>query len=264
MKAPYKLLWLYILDECNHAGIWQVDFDVAEIKTGEKLNYDQALKSLGNKIIVFDNNEKWFIPDYIDFQYGELNHKNRVHESVIFLLKKYDLINESLKIKPLTSPLEGAKDKEKDKDKDKDMDEDKDKEKEMEILRQKSENNQIYTSCIKIYFDFIKFKTGIGPKLDSSEGQAMKVIIGFFKTVIEVKEKPLLETIPNALQYIFNHWDRLDDFLRNQLKLKQINSNLTNIINQIKNGTSKDKSRLEHLAEANDNLKGFDWEKIGN
>jgi len=32
MKAPYKLLWLYILDECDHAGIWQVDFDVDEIK----------------------------------------------------------------------------------------------------------------------------------------------------------------------------------------------------------------------------------------
>jgi len=45
MKAPYKLLWIYILDECDHAGIWHVDFDVAEIKIGEKLNLEFALNT---------------------------------------------------------------------------------------------------------------------------------------------------------------------------------------------------------------------------
>jgi len=117
MKAPYKLLWLFILDECDHAGIWQVDFPVAQLKIGEKLKHEEAILAFGNKIIPFDNGEKWLILDFINFQYGELNPANRVHESVINILKKYKLLNnENEIIKPLTSTLQGAKDKDKDKD----------------------------------------------------------------------------------------------------------------------------------------------------
>ena len=113
MKAPYKLLWLYILDECDHAGIWQVDFEVAQVKIGERINLETALQQLNGKIYPFADGEKWFIPDFIDFQYGVLNSENRAHNSVIQLLNKYNL---SLEIKPLTSPLQGAMDMVKDKD----------------------------------------------------------------------------------------------------------------------------------------------------
>jgi len=109
MKAPYKLLWLYILDECDHAGIWQVDLEVAEIKIGEKLNLATAISCFEGKIYVFDSGQKWYIPDFIDFQYGKLNELNRAHNSVINILEKYGL----LEIKPLTSPLQGDKDKDK-------------------------------------------------------------------------------------------------------------------------------------------------------
>lgn len=118
LQAPYKLLWLYILDDCDHAGIWQVDMPVAEIRIGEKLDEKEAIKSFGDKIVVIDNGEKWFIKDFIEFQYGELNPTNRVHESVLTILKKY-------KIKEHISPLQRAKDKDKDKEKDKVRDKDK-------------------------------------------------------------------------------------------------------------------------------------------
>jgi hypothetical protein len=135
MKAPYKLLWLYILDECDHAGIWHVDLEVAQIRTGEKLKLDTALSVFKNKIIVFDGGDKWFIPDFISFQYGELNPANRAHNSVIQLLKKYNLIIDN---KPLTSPLQGAMDMDKEKEKDMDKDMDKDKEGENENLEKPS------------------------------------------------------------------------------------------------------------------------------
>jgi len=122
IETPYKLLWLYVLDECDHAGIWQVDIEVAQLKIGESFTIEDALRNFKGKIISFSNNEKWLIIDFIDFQYGVLNPKNRVHESVITQLSKYDLIDESLKIKPLTSPLQTAKDKDKDKDKEEDKD----------------------------------------------------------------------------------------------------------------------------------------------
>jgi hypothetical protein len=111
LDTPYKLLWFYILDDCDHSGVWQVDMEVAEIKVGEKFDIKKALENFEDKVIPFDNGEKWFIPDFIDFQYGKLNPANRAHESVLNLLDKY-------KNKGLLSPLERAKDKDKDKDMD--------------------------------------------------------------------------------------------------------------------------------------------------
>jgi len=118
LPSAYKLFWLYLTDECDHAGIWHVEMDIAKIRTGEDLNKEDALKLFESKIIPFDRGEKWFLPDFIDFQYGELKPGNRAHDSVISLLSKYNLIE---KIKGHTSPLQGDKDMDKDKDKDKDI-----------------------------------------------------------------------------------------------------------------------------------------------
>ena len=113
LPMQYKLLWFYLLDDCNHAGVWQVDLEIASLRIGYKLNLKDSITALNDKIKVFDNGEKWFIKDFIEFQYGELNEKNRAHKSVISVLNKYNLLSLN---KPLTSPSQGAKDKDKDKD----------------------------------------------------------------------------------------------------------------------------------------------------
>ena len=118
LPMQYKLLWFYILDDCNHAGIWQIDLEIASLRIGYNFKLNEVLTEFGEKVKVFDKDEKWFIEDFIEFQYGELSKKNRAHNSVIALLNKYSL----LKNKPLTSPLQGDKDKDKEKDKDKDKD----------------------------------------------------------------------------------------------------------------------------------------------
>lgn len=91
LSPQHKLLWFYILDDCNHAGIWEVDIEVASIRVGFDLSHDNLPSSFGEKVISFDNGDKWFIPDFIDFQYGELNPNSNVHKSVITLLEKYNL-----------------------------------------------------------------------------------------------------------------------------------------------------------------------------
>jgi hypothetical protein len=125
LEGAYKILWLYILDECDHAGIWHVDFEVAQIRTGEKLDLETALKNFGDRVISFDNDTKFFIPGFIEFQYGELNPENRVHLSVITILARYGIDGN----KGLVSPLRRAKDKDKDKEKAKDKDPSAEKEK---------------------------------------------------------------------------------------------------------------------------------------
>lgn len=91
LDATYKLFWFYILDDCDHAGIWQVDFEVAQIRIGEKIIPSKAMTLLEDRIEIFDNGTKWFLKDFIFFQYGELTPKNRLHVSVINILIKHQV-----------------------------------------------------------------------------------------------------------------------------------------------------------------------------
>ena len=93
LPAKYKLLWLYILDDCCHAGIWETDFEVASIRIGSKVTEKEAIKYYQKQIKIFDDGNKWFIPKFIDFQYGQLNANSKPHQSVIKRIDKYDVYN---------------------------------------------------------------------------------------------------------------------------------------------------------------------------
>ena len=117
LEGAYKLLWDYLYHDCDHAGIWIVDFDIAQIYIGSDMpvNKEDALRYFNKdeqRVIEIDGGKKWFIPSFTEFQYGELNETNRAHKSAIQILKKHNLYNKGLK-----SSLNGAivKDKEKDK-----------------------------------------------------------------------------------------------------------------------------------------------------
>jgi uncharacterized phage protein (TIGR02220 family) len=120
LKGAYKLLWDYIYHNCDHAGIWIVDFEIAQLYIGKDMpiTLNDAIKYFNDgkeRIIEIDNGNKWFVPSFIEFQYGELKENNRVHSSVISILSKNNINPNKL----LLSPLQGAKDKDKDKSKDK-------------------------------------------------------------------------------------------------------------------------------------------------
>jgi len=123
LQGAYKLFWDYLYHDCDHAGIWIVDFEIAQLYLGSdmKVNESDALKFFNEdevRVIPFSCGKKWFIKPFIEFQYGELNPDNRVHKSVINILKKENLYSEN---KGLTNTLQGCKDKDKDKDMDKDI-----------------------------------------------------------------------------------------------------------------------------------------------
>lgn len=124
LEAPYKALWVYLVCECDHAGVWDVEMDVATMRLGMKLDPDKALAKMGSAVVPIDGGKKWWIPEYITFQYGTLNPANKVHASALAILSKYGIDPENIAPpKDLPSPLQGAKDKDKDKDKVKDKEE---------------------------------------------------------------------------------------------------------------------------------------------
>jgi len=112
LPPKLKLAWMYLCDNCDHAGIWDVDMDLMSFQIGEKITLKELIESFSESIT--PHGDRLIIDAFIDFQYGTLNPDNRVHKSVIDRVEK-------IKNKPLTSPLQGAKDKDKDKDKDKEI-----------------------------------------------------------------------------------------------------------------------------------------------
>ena len=158
LQGAYKLLWLYICDDCDHAGIWQVDMEVAAIRIGEKIDIKEAIKSFDEKIVIIDKGNKWFIPSFLEFQYPSgLNSDNRAHNSVIILLEKYNL--RISKNKPLISPSEGSMDMDMVKDMDKDMvkGEKKVKFKENILLTQKEHSQLVTEFGEKHVIDFYEY-----------------------------------------------------------------------------------------------------------
>lgn len=128
LPSEMKLLWIYLCDNCDHAGIFEVDFERISFDLGIEFNeYEEieitVIDFFDGRIEEFNQGEKWFLRGFLDFQYGPFNEKNRVHISANNILIKYNLTwNKEGDIKPLISPLQGAKDKDTDKDKDKDED----------------------------------------------------------------------------------------------------------------------------------------------
>ena len=107
LDPKYKLFWFYLLDNCDHAGIYDADIESASFHIGIEYNKEEILETFNRKIVPFKK-DKWFIPKFVEYQYGELNENNRAHLSVINILTKYNLLGSN---KGLSSPLKGDKDK---------------------------------------------------------------------------------------------------------------------------------------------------------
>lgn len=112
-----KLLWIYLCDSCDYAGVWDVFPQQAELHTGYQYDWETVIDGFNGKVIQVDT-DKWFIPDFIAFQYGALNEKNRVHNSIIKRLEKLGIRQAPSKGlgSPYEAPSKGALVRAKDKE----------------------------------------------------------------------------------------------------------------------------------------------------
>ncbi len=92
LPSKYKLFWMYILDECDHAGIWKVNFKLAQFMIGDNLEQSEVKRILGDRMICVSDNY-WFIMKFLKYQYPNgLKPTVKAQESVINILKSHDLI----------------------------------------------------------------------------------------------------------------------------------------------------------------------------
>ena len=120
----------------------------------------------------------------------------------------------------------------------------------------------IYKKCTEIYFEWFEKLSGVKPKFDAIDGASLKKIISYFKSIHHDANDGTdeFQEVTKMFSIIFLKWETIDPFFQKQTKLNQINSNLQNIINDIKNkhtsrrnANSKDKSvdsRVERVQGA--------------
>ena len=129
LDRDQKLFWLYLLDDCDNAGIWEKNFRAAAFfMDSDTVTESWAMTFLAGKAIPISDS-KWFIPRFVEFQYGELKESCKPHASVISKLRKAGidpLTLEAFQNKDYPKGMNSLKDKDKEQDQEKDKEKDKD------------------------------------------------------------------------------------------------------------------------------------------
>ena len=95
LSKDAKILWIYFITKCNHAGMIKVNEKLCKVQTDIK-DLDKVIKELSNRILSL-NEHLYFIPKFIEFQYpGFPNSKVRQQHSALEILKKYNLFDNTL------------------------------------------------------------------------------------------------------------------------------------------------------------------------
>ena len=98
-----KLLWIYILDKCDVAGVFKLNTRMIEFCIG-RLDIHKFISSAGDRLRMLEG-DKYLVSKFITFQYGVLTEKNKIYKSIITALTVQGLNKGDL------SPIDGGKDK---------------------------------------------------------------------------------------------------------------------------------------------------------
>lgn len=129
LPAEHKLVWLYILDNCDHAGVLELDEELAEFQIGSVIDWPAFFVAANGRVERLGQDKLWVVR-FIQYQYGELSVTCNAHNPVFASLRKHGLdarVSEGY-LKGTQRVQDMDKDKDKDMDKDKDKDRDKDSE----------------------------------------------------------------------------------------------------------------------------------------
>ena len=92
LSKDAKLLWVYFITKCDHAGILKLNEKLCKVQTDIK-DLNLIIKQLGNRLVTVSEH-LFFIPKYIDFQYpGFPNSKVRQQQSAVDILVKHGLFD---------------------------------------------------------------------------------------------------------------------------------------------------------------------------
>jgi hypothetical protein len=115
----------------------------------------------------------------------------------------------------------------------------------------KAQSENLYPQMVDRYNTFCTTRMGMGAKMNAHQGKALKSIIEYLALQVknkkgEVTEDDLKADVLNAWEYILNNWNQINGYYAEQIKLSQIDSNLPNILMQLRK--NKKSNRDEKFA----------------
>lgn len=123
LPAKWKLFWVYLLDNCDNAGVWTPNMRLAAVQIGENFEAAEALRVFADRVAVLPSG-KWHLLKFVEFQFGELSLACKPHKSIIGLLEKHGLAGQ---FKGYPYPLDTLQEKEKEQEQEQEQDKDQDK-----------------------------------------------------------------------------------------------------------------------------------------
>jgi hypothetical protein len=94
MKLParVKLLWFYILTNCDKCGIWKANYRLASLHCKGTIN-KKILTMLDEQLYEFKKNT-FYVKGYIELRYGNLSESCKPHQPIIRKLRVEGLLKE--------------------------------------------------------------------------------------------------------------------------------------------------------------------------
>ena len=88
LPVDLKLAYIYILTQCDHAGIWDFNLELLRFITNAKFTDQEFEEFIGNKLHYYKD-DKVYIKGFIEFQYTELSEKSKPHKAVLKILQQW-------------------------------------------------------------------------------------------------------------------------------------------------------------------------------
>jgi hypothetical protein len=95
LGSKLQLIWIYICDNCDHAGIWDVDLKTVTHHTGLKISLEEVASAFRGKVHVFEQGSKLWVIPFFEFQYGANKESFRARQSALQKLIRLGLVDES-------------------------------------------------------------------------------------------------------------------------------------------------------------------------
>jgi hypothetical protein len=86
MSNDYKIIWIYLLDTCDNAGIWKQNIKLLNFSCGTNISLEKLAEIFKGRITKIDT-DKWIINKFCVYQYG-IDFLNSKNKAVLSAIKK--------------------------------------------------------------------------------------------------------------------------------------------------------------------------------
>lgn len=89
LSLKHKVLWQFLCDNCDCAGVWEPNWKLASVMIGEKMKAED-LRVFGERLMLFGSG-KVLIVGFVMFQYGKLSTECRPHQNIFKAIEKHGI-----------------------------------------------------------------------------------------------------------------------------------------------------------------------------